>query len=119
RPAVDRRPGGRRGLGRWPGNERWVRGRLVEAPGLHYAVAYPLRDFETGRNLRRSPLYDRLAANGAAFGSKMGWERANWFATGGARPETGYSFVRQNWLPYAAQEHRAAREAGARFDQPS
>ena len=49
----------------------------------------------------------------------MGWERANWFAPAGVAPETVYSFGRQNWFPYAAAEHRAAREAVAVFDQTS
>jgi heterotetrameric sarcosine oxidase gamma subunit len=119
RPTMDLWPVDIRRFARWHGNERWLRERMVEAPGLHYAVAWPLRDFKSGRGVRRSPLYDRLAAKGAAFGSKMGWERANWFATAGARPETVYSFVHQNWMPAAAAEHRAAREAVAVFDQTS
>jgi 4-methylaminobutanoate oxidase (formaldehyde-forming) len=119
RPTVDLWPVDIRRFARWHGNERWLRERMVEAPGLHYAIAWPLRDFKSGRGVRRSPLYDRLAAKGAAFGSKMGWERANWFATDGGRPETVYSFVRQNWMPAAAAEHRAAREAVAVFDQTS
>jgi len=49
----------------------------------------------------------------------MGWERANWFAPVGVTPEPVYSFGRQNWFPYAAAEHRAAREAVAVFDQTS
>ena len=36
--------------------------------------------------LRVSPLYERLKAQGAVFGSKLGWERPNWFATEGAAP---------------------------------
>ena len=31
------------------------------------------------RPLRRSPLYDRLKAKGAVFGTKLNWERANYF----------------------------------------
>jgi glycine cleavage system aminomethyltransferase T/glycine/D-amino acid oxidase-like deaminating enzyme len=108
-----------RRFARWHGNERWLRERMTEAPGLHYAVAYPLRDFTTGRGVRRSPLHARLAVKGAVFGSRMGWERANWFATGGARAETLYSFGPQNWMPYSAAEHRAAREGVAVFDQTS
>ncbi len=118
-PTMDLWPVDIRRFARWQANERWLRDRMVEAPGLHYAVAYPLRDFATGRGVRRSPLYERLAAAGATFGSKMGWERANWFATGGAKAETVYSFVSQNWMPYSAAEHRAAREAVAVFDQTS
>jgi glycine cleavage system aminomethyltransferase T/glycine/D-amino acid oxidase-like deaminating enzyme len=93
--------------------------RMREAPGLHYRMAWPNREHETGRGLRRSPLHDRLAARGACFGAKMGWERANWFAPPGIEPHTVYSFGPQNWLPHAAREHRAAREAVALFDQTS
>ena len=32
-----------------------------------------------------SPLYERLKAQGAVFGSKLGWERPNWFAPEGMR----------------------------------
>jgi sarcosine dehydrogenase len=119
RPTMDLWPVDIRRFARWHGNERWLRARMVEAVGLHYAMAWPLRDYKSGRGVRRSPLYERLAARGAAFGSKMGWERANWFATDGVKPETVYSFGRQNWTPYAAAEHRAAREAVAVFDQTS
>jgi glycine cleavage system aminomethyltransferase T/glycine/D-amino acid oxidase-like deaminating enzyme len=119
RPTTDLWPVDIRRFAPWQGNEGWLRARAAEIPGLHYAVAFPLRDFKSGRGVRRSPLYERLAAKGAAFGSKLGWERANWFATGGARAETVYSFDEQNWLPYAAAEHRTAREAVALFDQTS
>ncbi len=119
RPAVDLWPVDIRRFARSHGNERWLRDRVVESPGLHYAMAWPFREFTTGRGLRRSPLHDRLAAKGASFGSKMGWERANWFAPEGVRPETVYSFGRPNWLPYSAAEHHATRNAVAVFDQTS
>jgi len=119
RPTMDLWPVDIRRFARWHGNERFLRERVTEGVGVHYAMPWPLRDWKTGRGVRRSPLYDRLSAKGAAFGSKMGWERANWFATDGARPETIYSWGRQNWMPYAAAEHRAAREAVAVFDQTS
>jgi sarcosine dehydrogenase len=93
--------------------------RASEGVGVHYFIAFPNRELESGRGLRRSPLYDRLAARGACFGAKMGWERANWFAPTGVAPETVYSFNRQNWFPHAAAEHRAVREAVALFDQTS
>jgi 4-methylaminobutanoate oxidase (formaldehyde-forming) len=97
----------------------FLRTRASEGVGVHYFIAFPNREFESGRGLRRSPLYDRLAARGACFGAKMGWERANWFAPTGVKAQTEYSFGRQNWFPYAAAEHRAAREAVALFDQTS
>jgi 4-methylaminobutanoate oxidase (formaldehyde-forming) len=97
----------------------FLRARASEGVGVHYFIAFPNRELESGRGLRRSPLYDRLAAKGACSGAKMGWERANWFAPTGVVPETVYSFNRQNWFPHVAAEHRAAREAVALFDQTS
>jgi 4-methylaminobutanoate oxidase (formaldehyde-forming) len=101
------------------GNPEFLRERASEGVGVHYFVAFPNREFETGRGLRLSPLYERLRDRRACFGNKMGWERANWFAPEGVVPETGYSFGRQNWFPYVAAEHRACREAVAVFDQTS
>jgi 4-methylaminobutanoate oxidase (formaldehyde-forming) len=60
-----------------------------------------------------------LAAAGACFGEKMGFERPNWFGQPGEAPHTDYSFGRQNWFAAVAAEHRAAREAVAVFDQSS
>jgi 4-methylaminobutanoate oxidase (formaldehyde-forming) len=71
------------------------------------------------RPFRRSPLYDRLASKHAVFGSKMGWERPNFFAPTRADARIDYSFGRQNWFPFAAAEHAAARDAVAVFDQTS
>jgi heterotetrameric sarcosine oxidase gamma subunit len=93
--------------------------RMREVPGVHYAIAWPNREPETGRDMLRSPLHERLAARGACFGVKMGWERVNWLAPAGASPRTEYTFGRQNWLPHVAHEHRAARERAALFDQTS
>src|SRR5262249_41520134 len=111
RPTMDLWPVDIPRLPRFHGNQAFPPERVSGGVGVHYAMAGPLRDWKPGRGLRRSPLYDRLARKGAAFGSKMGWERATWFATDGAKPETIYSWGRQNWMPYAAAEHRAAREA--------
>src|SRR5437667_1143234 len=80
-------------------------------------MAWPNREFETGRGLRKSPLHDRLAAQGACFGVKNGWERPNWFARNGMKPFVDYSFGRQNWFGCHAAEHRAARENVAIFEQ--
>src|SRR5436305_11165910 len=58
-----------------------------------------------------------LAAQGAYFGVKNGWERPNWFARDDIAPIAKYSFGRQNWFACHAAEHRAARENVAIFDQ--
>jgi glycine cleavage system T protein len=101
------------------GNPRYLRDRTVEVVGLLYANHWPFRQVETARPLRRTALHDRVAARGACFGVVMGWERANWYAPPGVSPKYVYTFDRQNWFPYAAEEHRAVREAVGLFDQSS
>ena len=68
--------------------------------GLHYAIPWPNREMRhrAGRSAR-SPAYERLADANAGFGSKMGWERANFFAPAGEAPAIEYSWGSQNWLP--------------------
>ncbi|MDC1397584.1 FAD-dependent oxidoreductase [Octadecabacter sp.] len=100
-------------------NPTWLHDRVKETLGLHYAMPWPNRELDTARPFRRSPLYDRLAAKRAVFGSKMGWERANWFAPEGTKADTEYSFGRQNWHAAVAEEHKAVREGVAVFDQTS
>jgi len=100
-------------------NERYLHERTREALGRLYAMHWPNLHATTARGIRRSPLYDRLAAAGACFGELAQWERPMWFAPEGVEPSYGYSFGRQNWFPYAAEEHRAAREAVALFDLSS
>jgi glycine cleavage system aminomethyltransferase T/glycine/D-amino acid oxidase-like deaminating enzyme len=101
----------------WANNRSFLRERVAEILGLHYQMAWPNREFETGRGLRKGPLHERLTAQGACFGAKNGWERPNWFARNGIEPDAKYSFGRQNWFACHAAEHRAAREKVAIFDQ--
>jgi len=97
----------------------WLRERVVEATAKHYTIAFPHEEYESGRPRLVSPLYERLKHRGAVFGSKLGWERVNWFAPPGAEARDIYSMGRQNWFHAVGEEHRAARERVAIFDQSS
>ncbi len=101
------------------GNSQWLRARVGEVLGLHYSIPWPNREYETARPFRRSPAYERLVAANACFGSRMGWERANYFAPLGHDPAIEYAWGKQNWLPWSAAEQRATRGAVAVFDQTS
>jgi glycine cleavage system aminomethyltransferase T/glycine/D-amino acid oxidase-like deaminating enzyme len=101
------------------GNNRWLRDRVGEVLGLHYAIPWPNRELQTARPFRRSPAYHLLREANACFGSKMGWERANFFAPAGAEPVIEYSWGKQNWQPWSSAEQRATRGAVAVFDQTS
>ncbi|PZU85303.1 MAG: FAD-dependent oxidoreductase, partial [Shinella sp.] len=90
-----------------------------EAYGKHYTVAFPHEEYESGRPRLTSPLYERLKAHGAVFGSKLGWERPNWFAPEGTEGRDVYSMGRQNWFDSVGAEHAHVREAVGIFDQSS
>ena len=90
--------------------------RALEGQGHHYVMGWPHYEMQAGRPFRRSPVHERLKANGACFGNKSGWERPNWFASEGVEPRDEYSFGVQNWFPYSGAEHAACRESVALFD---
>jgi len=100
-------------------NERWLPDRIKEVLGMHYKMPWPNRELESARPFRRSPLYAQLRGAGACFGSKMGWERANFFAPTPEQAVIDYGWGHQNWHPWVAAEHRACREAVALFDMSS
>src|SRR5882762_7077116 len=101
------------------GNNQWLHDRVAEVLGLHYAVPWPNRELTSARPFRRSPAYHLLKQANAGFGSKMGWERANYFAPGGENPDIEYGWGQQNWQPWSSAEQRAARTTVAVFDQTS
>ena len=120
-PPFDVAPVDIRRFGRNHLDTGWVRTRTLEAYAKHYAMAWPFEEHQSGRPLRRSPLYERLRTAGACFGEKLGWERPNWFADldEGEEPVDRYSYGRQNWFDAVGREHRACRERVALFDQTS
>ena len=97
----------------------WVCARTLEAYGKHYTIGFPHEEFLSGRPRIVSPLYERLKAHRAVFGSKLGWERPNWFAPEGMEVKDIYSMGRQNWFAPVGDEHRAVREGVGIFDQSS
>lgn len=100
-------------------DRKWVCDRTCEAYGKHYTVAFPHAEMETGRPHITSPLYERLKAHRAVFGSKLGWERPNWFAPQGTESRDVLSMGRQNWFDAVGQEHAQVRESVGVFDQSS
>lgn len=93
--------------------------RIPESLGLLYAMHWPFRQYESARNQRVSPLHQRFAEAGAVFGEVAGWERPNWMATNGEKPEYEYSWGKQNWVEASGRECAAVRNAVGLFDQTS
>lgn len=100
-------------------DRQWVNDRTLEAYGKHYEIGFPHVEYESGRPRIVSPLYDRLKAHRAVFGSKLGWERPNWFAPEGMEPRDIPTMGRQNWFDAVGDEHRHVREKVGIFDQSS
>lgn len=100
-------------------DRKWVCDRTLEAYGKHYVIGFPHAEYESGRPRIVSPLYERLKREGAVFGSKLGWERPNWFASEGVELVDVYSMGKQNWFEAVGDEHRLVRESAGIFDQSS
>ncbi|MBW2388463.1 MAG: FAD-dependent oxidoreductase, partial [Deltaproteobacteria bacterium] len=92
-------------------NRAYRSDRTKEIVGEMYKVHFANESFETARNVKRHILHDRLTDAGAFFVQSAGWEIADWYAPPGQEAKVEeYSWLRQNWFEYAAEEHRACRE---------
>ncbi|MEZ5412447.1 MAG: FAD-dependent oxidoreductase [Acidimicrobiales bacterium] len=92
-------------------NPAYRRTRTVESLGMVYACHYPNKALTSARDAKRSPLHDRLAAQGARFRDVSGWESPEWYAGAGATPDPGpLTWGRPSWWGAWEAEHRACRE---------
>lgn len=101
------------------GTQKYIENRVTETLGLLYDNHWPFKQMKTSRNVRHSPIHEKLVERNACFGEAAGWERPNWFAPEGVEPKYEYSFGKQNWFDYSANEHKAFREKVALFDLSS
>jgi heterotetrameric sarcosine oxidase gamma subunit len=101
---------------RWQSNRAWLHAKTGESLGRLYAMHWPALQSDAGRGVRRTPLFERHRAAGAAFGEAAGWERPAWFEPGATEPAWGYDFDRPSWFEPVGQEVRATRERVALYD---
>ncbi len=91
--------------------------RTVESLGMVYQTHFPGKSMQTARGIKRSPVHDRLAAQGAYFRDVSGWEGADWYAGLGQTAKVEeLTWGRQNWFDTWAREHRAIREGVGLMD---
>jgi glycine cleavage system aminomethyltransferase T/glycine/D-amino acid oxidase-like deaminating enzyme len=111
-----------RRFGRQYRSRRYARERAYEVYATYYDIHYPGEERQAGRPLKMAPTYSRLAALGAEFGEKSGWERANWFASNedpaheSLRPR---GWAGEHWSTAIVTEHVATRERAGLFDESS
>ena len=96
--------------------QTYVESRIPEALGHTYSMHWPFYQYKSARNLWQSPLHETLSEEGACFGEVGGYERANWFAKDGSKAAYKYSYKRQNWFDFYAEEHLAVRESVGIYD---
>ena len=121
-----RRRGAARPLGRRHPPLRAVPRQPPAPRRPHRRVAGPaLRDALAARGAGDGAAAAPLAAvrpaarrKGAVFGTKIDWERANYFLPPGATPPP-HTFGTPGWLPQVLDEQRACREDVVVFDQTS
>ncbi len=93
--------------------------RCVDSYEDEYAILYPQLERAAGRPSKPGPLYAQLAEEGAVFGARNGWERANWFAEPGEERFDRPSFRRANWFAAVGRECRNVRERCGILDMSS
>jgi 4-methylaminobutanoate oxidase (formaldehyde-forming) len=90
----------------------------------YYRLRYPFDVSEAGRPRRLSGLHGRLQELGAVFGTKNGWERADYFMPGeqwrrAGEDQRAYGWTRPPWHDRVAVEHAAMRERAGIIDMSS
>ncbi len=90
----------------------------------YYRQRYPYDVSEAGRPRRLSPLHGRLQELGAVFGTKNGWERADYFRPGepwrrAGEDQRAFGWSRPPYHDRVAVEHKAMRERVGIIDMTS
>jgi glycine cleavage system aminomethyltransferase T/glycine/D-amino acid oxidase-like deaminating enzyme len=114
-------------IARFYGHQRTsshVAGRAREGFNKMYGIVHPAEQWESGRPLRLSPVYDRERELGAVFIETAGWERPQFFMrnevlleryAGRLMERTG-EWESRWWSPVINAEHLAMRDAAGLVD---
>jgi glycine cleavage system aminomethyltransferase T/glycine/D-amino acid oxidase-like deaminating enzyme len=109
-------------IARFYGHQRTtahVTARAREGFNKMYGIVHPAEQWESGRPVRLSPVYDRERDLGAAFIETAGWERPNWYGANeslleryaGRLMEREAEWDARWWSPIINAEHLAMRDA--------
>ncbi len=99
--------------------QKFLHDRAVESYAQYYAIHWPGEEMKSARGVRRSPLYQSLKNQGAVFGSKFGWERANWFVPKDTAQCVQFGFDRPGQAATVGREHMLARTKAVLIDMSS
>jgi heterotetrameric sarcosine oxidase gamma subunit len=101
-----------------------VSGRAREGFNKMYGIVHPAEQWESGRPVRVSPVYERERELGAVFYETAGWERPHWYSSNAPLVERYPSQLMERpaewdsrwWSPVINAEHLAMREECALVD---
>jgi dimethylglycine dehydrogenase len=88
----------------------YTNAKVRENYSRRFRIRFPNEELPDARPLRMTPVYDRLAANGAVFGAAFGLEHALWYAPDGTEPREDVTYRRSNAHEPVGEECRAVRE---------
>ncbi len=96
-----------------------VRARAGEGFNKMYGIIHPAEQWESGRPVRVSSVYDRERDLGAFFHETAGWERPHWYASNehlldryaGRLADRAAEWDSRWWSPIIDAEHLAMRDA--------
>jgi heterotetrameric sarcosine oxidase gamma subunit len=101
-----------------------VTARAAEGFNKMYGIVHPNEQWESGRPVRISPVYERERELGAVFHETAGWERPFWYGRNrdlldryrGQLMERASEWESRWWSPIINAEHLAMRERAGLFD---
>jgi heterotetrameric sarcosine oxidase gamma subunit len=101
-----------------------VTARAREGFNKMYGIVHPNEQWESGRPVRVSPVYERERELGAVFYETAGWERPFWYERnrdlvdeyGDQLMERASEWESRWWSPIINAEHLAMRERAGLFD---
>jgi glycine cleavage system aminomethyltransferase T/glycine/D-amino acid oxidase-like deaminating enzyme len=101
-----------------------VAARAREGFNKMYGIVHPNEQWESGRPVRVSPVYERERELGAVFYETAGWERPFWYERnrdlldlyGDQLMERAGEWESRWWSPIINAEHLAMRERAGLFD---
>ena len=93
-------------------DDQHLKQRMGEAVSSLMDMHWPYKQPIHGRDLRRSPLHEQWANDGAHFGVTASWERPLWFSENDHEQKIPYSVGLQQWWPITQRE-AATMEDGA------
>ena len=115
-PSIDLSSLDPRRFGTWT-TKAYTVAKAHEAYRLQYQLSIPDTERDAGRPVTTPPVYEAQKARGAVFGSRYGWERANWFAPDGVEPVDRLSFRRHtNYFEHVGAECGAVTDRVAVYE---